>query len=143
MVKFFLSFKGIDIIHLPVPPSKYTVDDPWKNQQTGSGLPDALQQSLNVIGIRGLRTISIASFFPIAGHDYPFLQNRSMWGLDYVNKINAWRAQRYPIRLVVVGSTHHDVNMLVTIDDFQTTVQQDGDIYYTLSMTEYVLPKVS
>ncbi len=142
MVQFFLSFQNTQVIQLPVPPAKYGVDDPWINQQTGSKLPDALQQSLNLIGIRGLKTISIDSFFPIEGHDYPFLQNTSMWGQEYVDAISSWREQRYPIRLVVVGSTQN-VNMLVTIDDFKTTVGQDGDINYTMSMVECPLPKVS
>lgn len=142
MVKVFLSYQS-EIVQLPVPPPEYGVDSPWKNQQTGSQLPDALQQPLNLIGIRDLRKVVIASFFPILGHDYPFNQNKSMWGRQYVNKIEAWRAKRYPLRLVIVDDAYHDVNMLVTIDDFQHKVAQDGDIAYTLTMTEFVKPKVS
>ncbi|GEO27020.1 hypothetical protein AAC03nite_28050 [Alicyclobacillus acidoterrestris] len=142
MAQFFLSFKNTDVVQLPIPPEKYEIDDPWVNQQTGSQLPDALSQSLNMIGIRGLKTVSIESFFPIKGHDYPYNQNTSMWGDEYVDKISNWRAQRYPIRLVVQG-TSHDVNMLVTIDDFKTGVGQDGDISYTMDMTEFIMPKVN
>lgn len=137
MVQFFLSFQNTQVIQLPVPPAKYEVDEPWKNQQQ-----DGLRQAMNLIGISGLKTVSITSFFPIEGHDYPFNQNTSMWGKEYVDLISNWRAQRYPIRLIARG-TYHDLNMLVTIDDFKHSVGQDGDINYTLSMTEYVLPVVS
>jgi hypothetical protein len=140
--QFFLSFQNTQVIQLPVPPNKYDTSDPWVNQQTGSKLADALQLSLNIIGIRGLRTISIESFFPIEGHNYPFLQNTSMWGQDYVDAINSWRDQRYPIRLVITGVSLN-INMLATIDDFKYGVGQDGDINYTLTMVEYAVPKVS
>jgi hypothetical protein len=133
VIQVFLSINNNEeVIQLPVPPSDYTIPRPWKNNQI-----DGLQQSLNIIGLKGLRSVSIKSFFPIEGHDYPFLQSRDMWGKEYVDTIDRWRERRVPIRLVI-SNGKDGVNMAVTIDDFEHGVRQDGDIYYTLSMTEFV-----
>jgi hypothetical protein len=135
VIKVFLSINNNEeVLQLPVPPEKYSIPDQWNNQKV-----EGLQQTLNLIGLRGLKTISISSFFPIDGHDYPFLQNREIWGREYVETIQRWRERRYPIRLIIADSEgKQDVNMAVTIDDFPTEVRSDGDIYYTLTMTEFV-----
>lgn len=135
MIKVFISIdNNAEVIQLPVPPANYTVPSPWKNEQL-----DGLQQALNVIGLRGLRSVEIESFFPIEGHDYPFLQSREMWGMAYVETIERWRDMRIPIRLIIAdASGKKSLNIAVTIDDFETGVRQDGDIYYTLKMTEFV-----
>jgi hypothetical protein len=134
MISVFISINNNEeVLQLPVPPMKYTIPDPWNNQKV-----EGLKQSLNLIGLRGLQSITIESFFPIEGHDYPFLQNRTMWGRQYVETIKRWRERRFPIRLIIIDNAgNQDVNMAVTIDDFQTEVRQDGDIYYTLAMTEF------
>lgn len=134
MIKVFLSINNNEeVVQLPVPPEKYSIPDPWNNQKV-----EGLQQTLNLIGLRGLKSITVESFFPIEGHAYPFLQNRSMWGRQYVETIQGWRERRFPIRLIIADAQgQQDVNMAVTIDDFQTEVRKDGDIYYTLTMTEF------
>lgn len=133
MINVFLSINNnAEVMQLPVPPAEYNVPSPWSNERV-----DGLQQSLNVIGLKGLRSVEIKSFFPI--RDYPFLQNRSMWGMAYVETIERWRGLRIPLRLVIVDSGgSQSLNMAVTIDNFEWGVKQDGDIYYTLQMTEFV-----
>jgi hypothetical protein len=139
MIKVFLSINNNeDVLQLPVPPSSYRIEEPWNNEEK-----QGLQQSMNLIGLKGLRTISISSFFPIEGHDYPFLQNRETWGREYVKKIQSWRDKRYPVRLIITSDDEkQDVNMAVTINDFSHEVKRDGDIYYTLDMTEFAFVKV-
>jgi hypothetical protein len=139
VIEVFLSINNnAELMQLPVPPEKYSIPDPWNNQKV-----DGLKQSLNLIGLRGLKTITIESFFPILGHDYPFLQNRTKWGRQYVETIQRWRELRYPIRLVIIDNTgKKDVNMAITIDDFSTEVRSDGDIYYSLVMTEFPIVAV-
>jgi len=134
MIKVFLSINNnAEVMQLPVPPSEYYVPSPWNNQKT-----DGLQRTLNIIGLPGLRTVEIKSFFPI--RDYPFLQNRSMWGQEYVDKIDAWRKLRIPIRLVISDpKVSMSVNMPVSIDEFIPGVEQDGDIRFTMQMTEFPL----
>jgi hypothetical protein len=139
MIQVYLSINNNEeVMQLPVPPEEYNVPSPWKNEQQ-----DGLQQTLNIIGLRGLRSTEIESFFPIEGHDYPFLQSRDMWGMEYVDTIERWRERRLPLRLVVVDPKGiKSVNMAVTIDEFDHGVKRDGDIHYTLRMTEFSFVKV-
>lgn len=136
MIKVFISINNnAEVMQLPVPPSEYKVPSPYQNEQT-----NGLRQMINRIGLRGLKTVEISSFFPIKGHNYPFLQNRARWGMDYVEIIERWRSMRFPIRLVIVDlAGKNNVNMPVSIDNFEYSVKQDGDIYYTLQMTEFPL----
>lgn len=137
MIKIFLSINNNEkVIQLPVPPEDYEVPSPWKNEQS-----DGMQGSLNRIGRRGLKSIQIKSFFPERGHDYPFLQNRSMWGMDYVEEIERWRARRLPLRLIIVGGGgKKNVNMAVTLDEFDHGIGKSGDIDFSMKMTEFPMP---
>lgn len=132
MINVFLSHSNNkEVLQLPVPPADYNVPSPWNNEKI-----DGLQQSLNVIGLKGLRSVEIKSFFPI--RDYPFLQNRSMWGMAYVDTVERWRNLRVPLRLVIVDSGGvKSLNMPVTIDQFEHGVGKSGDINYVLQMTEF------
>lgn len=125
-------------MQLPVPIEPYQISSPWSNDSF-----DGQQQQLNLIGIRGLKTFSVSSFFPLS--DYPFLQNRSMWGMEYVNTIERWRDRRFPIRVIITGndSNVQNINMAVTIDNFEYETKRDGDIYFTLSFREFPFVKVS
>jgi len=138
MIQVFLSINNNEeVMQLPVPPAEYNVPSPWKNEQI-----DGLQQTLNLIGLRGLRSIQIASFFPAPGHDYPFLQSREMWGMEYVDTIERWRDRRLPIRVIIVDTNGtKNLNMAATIDDFEHGMRQDGDIYFNLQLTEYPFVK--
>ena len=133
MINVFLSINNnAEVLQLPVPPAEYSVDSPWNNERA-----DGLQQSLNLIGLKGLRSVEIKSFFPV--RDYPFLRNRNMWGMAYVETIERWREMRIPVRLVIVDSSGaKSLNMPVTIDQFSWSVGRSGDIDYTLRMTEFV-----
>jgi hypothetical protein len=133
MIQVFLSINNNEeVLQLPVPPAEYAIPSPWKNEQV-----EGLQQTLNLIGIKGLRSVEIESFFPTK--DYPFLQNRDMWGMEYVDTIERWRDRRTPIRIIIVADSkgEKNVNMAVTIDEFEHSMKQDGDIYFTLQLTEF------
>lgn len=135
MIEVYLSINNNEeVILFPIPPESYELSDPWQNQQI-----DGLYQKMNVIGTRDIKTIEISSFFPAEGKNYPFNQNTTMWGMEYVDKINQWRERRYPLRLVIIDSNRNqDVNMPVLIDDFNYGKGQDGDINFTLSLSEFV-----
>lgn len=135
----FLSINNNEeVIQLPVPPEEWGVSSPWNNEELSG-----LRSTIRMIGLRGLKTIEISSFFPSAGHDYPFLQNRSMFGMDYVNTIERWRYRRIPIRIVIVDTDgKKNVNLPVTIDEFDYRQRKDGDIYFTLRLTEFVFVDV-
>jgi len=136
MIQVFLSINNNEeVVQLPVPPEEYFISSPWKNEQVSG-----LQQALNVIGLRGLRTVEITSFFPAEGHNYPFLQNRDLWGMAYVDLIERWRAMRTPVRLIIsdpFNPKRENVNLPVTIDEFEYGIKKDGDITFTMKMTEF------
>jgi hypothetical protein len=135
MIQVFISINNNEeVMQLPVPPSEYKINSPWDNEQM-----KGLQGSINIIGLRGLKSVSISSFFPAKGKDYPYNQNKTMWGMEYVNAIERWRERRLPLRLVIVSQDgEKNVNMPVTIDNFEHSEGQDGDIYFTLSLSEFV-----
>lgn len=132
MIQIFLSINNNEeVMQLPVPPANFTIPSPWKNEQI-----DGLQQTLNLIGIKGLKNIEIQSYFP--SRDYPWLQNRTMWGMEYVDVIERWRERRVPIRIIIVNTDGKNLfNSAVTIDEFEHGMKQDGDIYYTMELTEF------
>ncbi|SET55420.1 hypothetical protein SAMN05660297_02742 [Natronincola peptidivorans] len=136
MVKVYLSINNNEeVLLLPVTPAEYEVKEPWNNQEVVG-----LRQSINLIQNKGLATIEITSFFPI--RDYPFILNRDMWGMEYVNTIERWRKRRVPVRLVITKEDETDINMPVTIDDFTYKTEKDGDIYYTLHLKEFTFVRV-
>lgn len=133
MIKVFISINNnTEVILLPVSPAEYKVTSPWKNEQV-----EGLQQAVNIMGLKGLQAVEFSSFFPIRGHDYPFLLNRELWGMDYVHKIESWRTKRFPVRLVISERERKILNLPVTLDEFEWNVKTDGDIGYTMKYTEF------
>lgn len=92
--------------------------------------------SINISGNKGLRTLEISSFFP--SHRYGFLEdsNIDFDPYSYVRMLLDWREKNEPHRLII---TETPFNFEVLIEDF-TTSENDGtgDVYYRLSLKEYV-----
>lgn len=132
MIETFISINNNEeVIQLPVPLEEYSVDSPFANQKV-----NGLKQNLNMIGLRDLKTVDFSSFFPI--REYPFLQNRSLWGMEYIDILERWRDRRIPVRLIIVDNKKKKtINMAVTIDNFEWDVRQDGNINYSMSFTEF------
>jgi nucleoid-associated protein YgaU len=91
-----------------------------------------------VIGDANLRDFSFSSFFP---RDYnpSYCEYESIpapW--DAVQMIEGWMKSRRPIRLTITGTP---INVAVTIRSFNYEPERagnPGDIYYDLSLKEYV-----
>lgn len=136
MVKFYISINNNEeVILLPVTPEEYEVSEEWENQEVAG-----LRQPMNIIQNKKLATTSIESFFP--SKDYPFLLNRSMWGMEYVEAIKRWRQRRVPIRFIITKEGKPIVNMPVTIDFFTYSEDKSGDIKYTLDLKEFTFVEV-
>ena len=121
-----------EVFMLPVIPSSFTISKP----QTTNIFETVSKGELLLIGEPKLKSITLSSFFPIQGHNYPFLRNRSMWGWDYVNKIDDWIEQKLPIRLTITGTP---INMAVAVKNFEYEIRSDGDLWYTLELEEFNL----
>lgn len=95
---------------------------------------------LNLIGLRGLKVLSIESFF--ATKYYPFAKSQKD-GWACVNLINKWATSRRPIRIIITTSKHLEVlNMACLIESFVYGVDRAGDIPYTLQLKEFPMPVV-
>ena len=128
----FLSVNNREqILQLPIVPSEFTITKPRKNDT----FETATQGDLKLLGMEGLKGITINSFFPV--RDYPFLRSRAYKGFEYTYIIDTWLNSKLPIRLIV---TETPINMAVTVDNFEYTIKQDGDLYYTLECCQVPLP---
>lgn len=118
-------------LRFPITPF-YNIEEPQNNNT------ETLNEvgTINLKGKKGLKTLTIESFFP--SKDYYFLESSDVI-LDpfyYDNKIRNWANAKEPIRLIITETPH---NFEVLIDSY-TSGEQDGtgDLYYSLALSEYV-----
>lgn len=58
--------------------------------------------------------------------------------LAYVDFFDRWRDKKVPFRLIVLDSKGAArLNMPVTVDSFDVTVRKNGDLEYSIAVTEY------
>lgn len=121
------------IIKLPVIPSEFRIPSPNQNETYNT----ISQGDIKLLGPKGLKGISIQSFFP--SKDYPFLKDRTYKGWEYQTIIEGWQSKKEPIRLVIVNPKPI-VNMLCSIENFEYGIKDgSGDIDYTLALSEFRL----
>lgn len=125
----FLSTKDRkQVIRLPIVPAELKIQDTVNNET----FTTVNQGDIKLLGLRGLKSISFDSFFPVK--EYSFSRNKDMFGWEYVEIIDAWIEKRMPIR-IVAGSA---INILMSIDSFEYGLQDgSGDVYYNLSLSEF------
>lgn len=123
-----------EVLQLPVVPTTFMVSGPMKNNE----FETIGQGDLNLIGLRGLRTISLSSFFP--SKRYSFSTNNVRIGYQYVTLIESWMQRRLPIRLVITSTS---INWAVSIEKFDYGKNdRTGDIYYTLDLKFFPMVQV-
>ncbi|MGN6713430.1 LysM peptidoglycan-binding domain-containing protein [Anaerocolumna jejuensis] len=90
---------------------------------------------INLIGKRGLKTLSLSSFFP--KQKYNFVQYKDFPSPKAcISLIDSWMDN--PVRLII---TDANINMLVTIESFNHAAPDaNGDVYFTLELKEYKKP---
>ena len=118
------------VLRLPVLPAEFSVAKPQANVV----FETVEQGQLKLIGTTNLKTISWSSFFP--SKDYPFLKDRSDKAFGYLYTIDTWIQQKLPIRLVI---TDTPINMACCVDDFSYSIKKDGDLYYSITLSEFKL----
>ena len=119
-----------EVLRLPVLPPEFTVSKGRNNEV----FETVSQGQLNLIGTQALKKISWSSFFPC--RDYPFLHDRSDTAFGYLYTIDTWYERTLPIRLII---TDPPINMVVTNDDFSYTIGRDGDMKYSITLSEVKL----
>lgn len=117
------------VIHLPVLPSEFTIQSPEQNetyQTIGLG-------EVNLIGNKGLKSLSFSSFFPEKAIAYS--KNTDIFGWDFVNEIETLRNRKLPFRFII---TETPINMPVTIENFEYGLKAGSkDIQYSIELKEF------
>jgi hypothetical protein len=124
------------LIQLPVTPASYSVKTDNNNV---SILVESVGE-LNILGETKLSEITLASFFP--SQEYTFCTYSGFISpLEFVNKFEAWRVSKKPVRLVMTGTP---VNDLFSIESFEYGTD-DGtqDINFTLTLKRYKVISVN
>lgn len=131
---FYLSINNREqVIQLPVVPT-FTIPSPYNNEKYTT----ISQGDIKLLGLRGLKEITLKSFFP--SKDYPFVRSKDHWGWEYVEIFEKWRERRVPIRLVI---TNTPINLPMSFDNFDYGIQDgSGDIEYTMKLTEFKFVKL-
>lgn len=117
------------IIQLPIVPAEFKIPSPMNNET----FTTINQGDIKAIGRRGLKALNIDTFFP--SKVYPFSRDTSYLGWEYVDIIESWIDNRFPIRLVISNTP---INLLMVIDKFEYGPQDgSGDVYYSLGLSEF------
>lgn len=126
-----------EVMILPVVP-EIEIDKPQKNEQ----FETIDNGTLNLIGDEGLRTFSITSIFP--SQKYIWLKPGSIAEpFKYVDFFNKWRAKKVPLRIVTSKQDGTEwFNMPCLIDNFSYRIRRNGDVAYTLDVSEYRFVRV-
>lgn len=126
-----------EVCRLPILPSELAVESPWNNEEfetIGHG-------TLKLIGLKGLRQLTIDSFFPMRA--YPFARDKKL-GKYHIAFFEKWRARRVPMRVIITlndGSEY--LNMPCMIDSFTYGIDRAGDYPYSLAVSEFRFVKVT
>lgn len=122
-----------EVMTLPVTPEELIVD--FANST--SIINSINYGDLKLIGKKGLKNITLESFFP--SQNYSFLQvSTTKTAIEYVKQIEKWINWELPIRLIITDDDTI-LNDAFAIESFSYTIKQDKDIYYTLSLQEFKL----
>lgn len=110
-------------------------------ESQGNDTFQGLTVNIRMIGNKELRTMSLSSFFPSKRYPWmsPYADINPQAYIDFFKSI---KTQRIPARIVISDNNDREVlNMAVSIDNFTYKYRKNGDVDYTLDMTEYVFVK--
>ncbi len=130
-MKISLTFdNGKEGFILPINPESIDV----KSKHYNSKIKLLNIGEINLIGKKGVSSITLSSFFPSEKSHFRKRADRS--AVNYVSLINKWKSSLKPIRVIIAGT---DINLAMVIDSFDyTTRVSNGDISYTLELSEYI-----
>lgn len=121
-----------EVVVLPVVP-EIEVEKPQNNEQ----FKTINNGTLNLIGDLDLITFSITSIFP--SQNYNWLKPGSIADpFHYVDFFNKWREKQVPLRIVTSRPDGREwFNMPCLINNFVYRLRKNGDVTYTLDVSEY------
>lgn len=124
---------GKNKIIFPITPESYEVTDTWQNEELNINKLGLI----TMIGKRGLKSLTISSFFP--KRNYNFIQlgstaETSPW--TAIKKLQSWRGK---VLTLSISGTKGRVSWQCVIDGDFTYGERDasGDVYFNLTLKEY------
>ena len=57
--------------------------------------------------------------------------------MEYVEFFRRWREKLVPMRITITDTDREIINMAVLVDSFEWEMLRNGDISYSISLTEY------
>nr|DAD95068.1 MAG TPA: tail assembly protein [Siphoviridae sp. ctVqj4] len=121
------------VLVLPVIPEKM----PEMSQTYNHTTFDAVAQEINLIGNKGLRTVTLQSFFPV-NKNYSFQRPGSEKdGWKYVAFFNRYADLKVPIRMIWLDDLQEISNMAYTIESYAFQINKIKDIDYTIELKEF------
>lgn len=126
--KFTLSCAGQNII-LPVTPASFKVGRTYNN----STLNINAIGEINMLGKRGLQTLSFEGFFPAQKYEWSETNETNPYNL--VRKIDGFATSGKPCKISISNTS---ISMYCTIESFNHD-EHDGtsDVYYEMTLKEY------
>ena len=147
-VLFLMEMKQMDIVVsanngetaliLPILPENMPeLVEMWNNNTF-----ESINNDINLIGTKGLRTVTLQSFFPV-NKNYKFQRAGSEKdGWKYVAFFQKYADLRVPIRMIFLDDMQELSNMAYTIERFTAQINRRKDINYTVELKEYRFIKV-
>ncbi len=113
---------------LPINPQTLEISEANKNTKI-----DLLNVGeINLIGNRGLKVITLSSFFPNVNSHFNKVGREP---IEYKNMLEKWKNSKKPIRLII---SDMGLNLAAAIENLTFSMREgDGDIYYTIELAEY------
>jgi len=109
------------------------ITEPMNNQ-----MMDTLNGPVNIIGNKGLKSISISSLFP--NSDYPFIRpGGSSNAKEYVEFFEEIMAREIPARFIIIDKNNVEMNLAVTLNNFAHNKDKAGDVQYSAEFLEFPL----
>ena len=125
---------GDEEITLPITPESYDITDNWTNEELNINQLGLI----TMIGKRGLKSITISSFFPAQPYDFlvpgSTTEDCNPWAM--VQKLLDWRGN---VLTLFISDTDNIVSWPCVIDGDFIYGERDasGDVYYTITFKEY------
>lgn len=99
---------------------------------------DTINGQINIIGNKGLKSISLRSLFP--NIDYPFIRpGGTSNAKEYVDFFEEIMTRKIPARFILIDENDVEMNLAVTLNNFTHNKDKVGNIRYTAEFLEFPL----
>lgn len=137
-IQFWLKDRNNKYLRLPVNPAELQLTSPFGINRVNI----ASLGEITIPGERELEEVSFSSFFPRDYNPTYCEYNGFPSPKEWVKQIKDWRDTRKNIRLIVSGTDISFPCLVPTFDIQPERAGHVGDIYYSISFTEFRAPTV-